>query len=331
MMRRNRKTQNGQATRARRKIRKNAKRIRLDQAFRRLPVFNEDPYLGMQAFNLEVVDAILEQWEAQLLAEYFEQERTPFPTTAYVDALSQLWVFGVYELLRTWRQRAQEVCNFADSLQGCSPEIRLARMEKKRKSILSCSADESGEVLHWRPFERAAEDSDFVHGLQRALDETEWLFRRIESLRVALAKHEMPKTKGSFAMAPGYSRIDMNDGSMWWMTALRGKEVDAITRREIANACRELGNPKNVLILPKQLQVKIAKYPDFSYGVKQVTLVLDDGTEITKAFVGWKKEILSLGDYKGKLIDAQRIVDVRYDEGSKNRVKSPSRSPRAKT
>lgn len=290
-----------------------AKRVRLDDAFRRLPVFGDDPYLGMQAFNLEVVDAILEKWEAQLLAEYFEQERTPFSTSVYVGAVSELWVFGVYELLRTWRQRAREVCNFGDSLQGYAPEKRLGKMEQKRREILSRSSDESAEVLHWSPFKRAAEDSDFVQRVQRALDETEWLFRRIESLRVALAKHEMPKTKGSFAMAPGYSRIDMNDGSMWWVTALRGKEVDAITRREIANACRELGNRKNILILPKHLRAKIEKFPDFSYGVKRVTLVLDDGTEINKACVGWTKEILSLGDYKGKLIDAQRIVDVRCD------------------
>ena len=285
----------------------------------------------MQAFNLEVVDGLLEQWEAQLLAAYFEQERTPLDAMVPVSAISQLWVFGVYELLRTWRQRAQEVLNFASSLQACSAEARLARMEEKRKSILTGSADKIGEVFHWPPFKRAADDSAYVQNLQQALDETELLFRRIESLRVALAKHEMPKAKGSFAMAPGYSRIDMIDGSMWWMTALRGKEVDTITRRQIADACRDLGNRKNVLILPKQLQEKIAKFPDETYGVKQVTLILDNKTEITKALVAWRKEILSLGDYKGKLVDTQRIIDVRYDPQSKIPVKSSSGSVRTKS
>ena len=40
--------------------------------------------------------------ESQLLALYIEKERTPGPEALVVSAFSRLWVFGLYELLRTW-------------------------------------------------------------------------------------------------------------------------------------------------------------------------------------------------------------------------------------
>ena len=43
---------------------------------------------------------------------------------------------------------------------------------------------------------------------------------------MSLAKHELPGVKGSFVMAPGYGRIDMSDGSIYWQLVLRGNEVD---------------------------------------------------------------------------------------------------------
>ena len=46
--------------------------------------------------------------EHDLAAEYHEQETTPVPTAAMVSAVAQLWIFGLYELLRTWRQRGRD-------------------------------------------------------------------------------------------------------------------------------------------------------------------------------------------------------------------------------
>jgi len=48
--------------------------------------------------------------------------------------------------------------------------------------------------------------------LREAFDRTERLFRRIEALRTALAKHELAGAVGRFAMAPGYGRINERDG-----------------------------------------------------------------------------------------------------------------------
>jgi hypothetical protein len=83
-------------------------------ALQSLPLF-DDVFLSMQALNLGVVHEFLLQIESELLRELVELEHTP-PNTIFVSALSQLWVFGLYELLRTWRQRAREVLAFADKV-----------------------------------------------------------------------------------------------------------------------------------------------------------------------------------------------------------------------
>ncbi len=76
--------------------------VGIAEALRTLPLFDE-PYLHMQAMNLDIIDRFLLDQERHLLHEYMELERTPFPSTVFVSALSQLWLFGLYELLRTWR------------------------------------------------------------------------------------------------------------------------------------------------------------------------------------------------------------------------------------
>src|SRR6476646_10716229 len=93
------------------------KKPRLQVVFRALPLF-EDLYLGMQAINLDIVDVMLEGEELALLRRYIEIERTPLPEALYVSALSQLWIFGLYELLRTWRQRIDDVLRFVKTHQS---------------------------------------------------------------------------------------------------------------------------------------------------------------------------------------------------------------------
>ena len=97
-----------------------------------LPLLADDLYLKMQAVNLAAVDTLLEGMETQLLHEYIELDRTPIPTFTMVSALSQLWLFGVYELLRTWRQRARHVLRFADDVRSLATDKRAARIAPGR-------------------------------------------------------------------------------------------------------------------------------------------------------------------------------------------------------
>ncbi len=64
----------------------------------------------------------------------------------------------------------------------------------------------------------------------------DWLFRDAEALRVTLAKHEVPKTKGLFAEAPGYGRMSYADGSMYWFVTLKDDSQIKVDRRELGNA-----------------------------------------------------------------------------------------------
>jgi hypothetical protein len=95
------------------------------EVLRALPLCDE-LYLGMQAMNIDVVDQFLEAQESRLLTEYMEDERTPFPTVMFVSALSQMWVFALYEFLRTWRQRARDLLRWGKEVRAAPDPEREA-------------------------------------------------------------------------------------------------------------------------------------------------------------------------------------------------------------
>jgi hypothetical protein len=270
----------------------------------------------MQAMNLSVVDGILEDWEAQLLARYIDEERTPFPDAVVVSAFSQLWVFGLYELLRTWRRRAERMVNFAERLKGVDGQARQGLMEQKRLDVQRAteSSDAFGPI--WRAFERAARERKYVRRLQRAIDGSELLFRRIEALRMSLAKHEVPRT-GGHALAPGYGRIDMGDGSITWQVLLGRNELDMVSRRQLANECRGLGVDRSRYVLPKGIQERVKTFPKLSYALKRVSVRLRNGTEVHRVLVYWNKIVVAvLGESKVPF-DARAVVAVEPDADSR--------------
>jgi len=287
--------------------------IGLAAALRTLPLFT-DPYLHMQAMNLDLVDGFLVEQETQLLHEYFEQERTPLPTAMFVSALCQLWIFGLYELLRTWRQRARELLRWSKEVHALPAGDRPGRLAAKRREIEKRAADpRSAEAFHWPVYEAAASDPTFGEAIRKAVDRSERLFRRIEAFRVTLAKHEMPGLPGSFAMAPGYSRIDMIDGSIYWQVVLRGNEVDLLSRRTLADECRRLALDRTPAIIPEHLQDQLKRYPDDHYGIKRVAITLVDGSEYRGIYVAWCKEIVGIEGQERLPFDPDRIAAVRPD------------------
>ncbi len=286
--------------------------IRIRDVLESLPVL-EDLYLRMQAMNIDLVDAHLSDWETALLAEYMEKERTPLESAVTVSAFSQMWVYGLYELLRTWRQRALEVYRFAQELRLLDEPARATLVSEKKQQIKEAMALAGSEVFYWPPYEKAAEDDDYVESIRKAVDQSERLFRRIESLRMSLAKHEVTKEKGSFAMAPGYGRIDMTDGSIYWQVVLQENEVDIISRRSLADECRELVKDRSHVILPINIQEKVKDFPKHSYALKKVSVVLKDGTEYKNVLVAWLREIVHVLGQDKVPFDADDVVDVRHE------------------
>ena len=294
--------------------------VRITDALQNLPMF-DDLFLKMQAMNLEIVDSYIEDLEMDLLREYIEIERTPVQSALFVSALSQLWVFGLYELLRTWRQRAAEVLKFAAEVDQLAGPKREESIAKQKERIANASEAALDRMYYWEPFERIVEDPKYKDGLRGAFDQTETLFRRIEALRISLAKHEVPKSKGAFAMAPGYGRIDMSTGSIYWQIVLQGNQVDLVSRRTLADECRRIGEDHSDRILPAHIQEKVLQLPREAYGITRVAVKLEDGSEFPEVIVSWGKEVVWVkGKHSRIPFNAAKVVEVRS-------VPAPAASP----
>jgi hypothetical protein len=285
--------------------------ISLVHAIQSLPILGDEPYLFMQVMNLGIVDDYLVALERELFREYLATDSTPLPDALLVSALSQMWIFAVYELLRTWRQRCRDVLKFAQQCSELKGSKRESHMIQKQKRLEDHSPFAAGqEAPLWSAFERAAIEAYFVIQIRKAYDGSERLFRRIEALRMHLAKHERPKAPGSFAMAPGYARLDRLTGSLCWQILLRENEVDIISRREIADWCRELAIDKTKYLLSQQMQRKVKGIPEWGYGAKKVTVQLSDGTKYHRVIVVWDKEITGVLGRDDIPFNADEVVDV---------------------
>lgn len=198
--------------------------------------FCDDVWLGMQARNIALVDmTFLRPMEAHALSEYIEHERTPIDVLMPLSALSQMWIFSLYEFLRTWRERADKLTQLSDDYRKLPPELAIEftaaaseSLNTKRKML------RIGPEMYAAHLERFT-DKDFVDEVIAYKAKTESLFRATEALRVTLAKHEVPKTKGLFAEAPGYGRMNYRDGSMYWTIILKDESQMQVDRRALAN------------------------------------------------------------------------------------------------
>jgi hypothetical protein len=266
----------------------------------------------MQATNLGMVDDFLVELEANLLREYHELQRTPVDLALFASALSQLWIFGVYELLRTWRQRVREALDLDGQLRQLDEGGRQLLLQTKREGIRETFPYSEGrQEMHASAIERLAMDYQYVESIRIASDQAESIFRRIEALRIHLAKHEVPKMKGSAAFAPGYGRIHMETGSIYYQFEVRPPQVDVLSRRDIADACRELLLDRSKAMLPEGIRVRMRPIQEIGYGAKQVVVTLKDGTEFEDVFVLWDREVSSVGRYPELPFDARDVVAVR--------------------
>ena len=86
-----------------------------------------DPYLAMQITGIAIVDQFIMGIEYDVLRELHETERTP-PATVFLSAQTQMWIFAVYELLRTWREQAKDIIKWA---KNGGLELKIRALEKK--------------------------------------------------------------------------------------------------------------------------------------------------------------------------------------------------------
>jgi hypothetical protein len=287
----------------------------LNEALEKLPLF-DDVFLRMQAFSLSLLNQWLNQLEAELVADLITQERTP-PDTMFVAAIGQLWVFGIYELLRTWRQRANDLLDFASRVRAAKGPARRKLIDEKKRALQRPGLDQLGSDMRWSQFRKVINSVRFTDRLTKAVDKFEYTFRRLEALRVALAKHEMPKAKGIPATFPGYARIDTVTGSILWQTSLMGNEVDVLTRRGIADDCIAIARARKRPIFSRSIQQKlqrISKADWFAWGVHRIVVTLKDGTEHADVFVAWYKEIVGIGGNNVRPFKVEDVIAVRLQK-----------------
>lgn len=197
-----------------------------------LALLRGDMYLRMQAFNLQIVDEWTTRLEYQVLRDLFEQERTP-PETHFLNAQSQMWIMAVYEVLRTWRQRATYV-------EG------LAKAGTLQQEIDKLKAEEgyfhAGKQARIALLEDTLKDRELVERIGRDRKRLHIAFRRIEAIRMNLAKHEERGKKNSIAHMPGYGRINSWCGSLDYELAVGRAVLGTISRRDVAESIRALAD-----------------------------------------------------------------------------------------
>jgi hypothetical protein len=200
-----------------------------------LHLFNDDPYLRMQAFNLEIIDRFITGLEYDVLKKLDREEATPMPEAAFLSAQSQMWIFAAYEILRTWRQRARDIIKWADH-GGLK-----AKLESYEKNL---GYRHFGRQVRAAQIRRVLADSSIIDRIKVDLRRIHMLFAQLEAIRVSLAKHEVRGRAHSVALMPGYGRINQWCGSLEFEMENEAYSMGTISRRDIAEGIRALAVEK---------------------------------------------------------------------------------------
>lgn|SRR5574337_19514 len=205
---------------------------RINAFFRGLVLF-DDMFLNMQGMNVAIVDSFVTDQEYALLREYIEIERTPTQQAMFVSALSQMWIFALYELLRTWKARIRKLKTWKEN--GAIDGM-LERLQNDTHNL--------GAFMRTRHLERVRDDPEFIRTMDAQLNSVEGVFRMTESIRINLAKHEVRGKANVVVRAPGYGRINGHCGALDFELDMGDNSYQLINRRDIAEALRRLDVPQ---------------------------------------------------------------------------------------
>jgi hypothetical protein len=197
----------------------------------------DDIYLGLQAQNIARVEmSVLRQWESAALDE---QEADPGsyqgPKYRELMALSQMWVFGLYEFLRTWRQRAGVLMQYEEKYNKLATK---AERDAYLKDIVDRTKSKARLATRYPVYypEHVAKiaDAEFIKSVRAYKDKTDELFGELSAVRMPAAKHELRGKDGLIADAPGTGLPDRLTGTICWQILLGDKQT-TIRRRDLAD------------------------------------------------------------------------------------------------
>ena len=203
----------------------------LREALANLQFLGDDPFLRMQAMNLDIVDQFLTDLEYKVLRELHQEERTP-PNAFFLNAQSQMWIFAVYELIRTWEERAKDIIKWANN---GGLQHKLTHLESKQKGFMHF-----GREIRIDQLKAVIAEPKLVHVLERQLKHIHVQYERLTYIRVALAKHQVSGKAKSIALNPGYGRINTWCGALDYVMENGQVHLGTISRRDIADGLRAL-------------------------------------------------------------------------------------------
>ena len=163
----------------------------LTRALAGLTMLGDDPHLSMQASNVGAVDNFLNGLEDQVLREFGAEDGTP-TTAFFLQAQTQMWIFALYELVRTWRERARNMVNWSDNKV-------LDQMITKYRAPLRYA--HHGREMFAKRLERLKDHPEVVQALRNDLLKTEQPFTWMEVLRMTL-----PPTRSRLSYKSGPAR-----------------------------------------------------------------------------------------------------------------------------
>jgi hypothetical protein len=223
----------------------------LPQSLGRLALFDGDPYLNMQATNLGLIDRWLIDMEKSVQRELISQEHTP-TSTIFLSAVTQMWLFATYELMRTWRQRAKEVIKLVEN---SGLELKINALEEE------LGYQHFGRDLRAMQLREVQENPELAVKIEKDLRRTHITFAQLEFLRIALAKHEVRGRPNMIAIAPGYARIDDWTGSLTYELSNGRDIMGYISRRDVSDAIRAIAHDSE-----PQNSEKLAEFDRFMKG-----------------------------------------------------------------
>lgn len=202
----------------------------ITMGMKNLPFFKDDLYLGMQAMNVGIVDSVITEQEYALLREWFRIERTPTELAMAVSALSQMWVYGLYEVLRMWRDRRYQFEKLRQS-GGIDPKIENMPDDEPLNLTLEVR---KRQLLRYR------DDVAYRTEIENTWARIEPAYRMTELFRMNLAKHCAPGKDGVVPPAPGYGRINHWCGAMDYELVEKDGYFSVLNRRNLADALRAI-------------------------------------------------------------------------------------------
>jgi hypothetical protein len=225
---------------------------KLMAVLRSLELLGEDPYLSSQVTNVGIVDNFLNELEQAALVEEFEDH----PDRAqlfFLSAQTQMWIFALYELLRNWRQRGAEALKLA---KNGGFDLKIAHLKK------DMGFTHHARLARAASLERLKASPERLAQLQLDLRATYLAFRRLETIRISIAKHEESGRPNAPSYAPGYGRLDTFTGSLKYEISVGGAILDYVSRRDIADSIRAIDR------INPQTDEELAEFDEFMKGAE---------------------------------------------------------------